>query len=69
MDAYPGLRCACPGLVSILPPGEKGRRFHLPVARQGRWTTDTELEFFSGLYSSAPSMPQLLDKLNKGIFK
>jgi len=22
-DAYPGLRCACPGLLSILPPGEK----------------------------------------------
>jgi hypothetical protein len=26
----PGLRCACPGLLSLLPPGEMRRRFRLP---------------------------------------
>jgi hypothetical protein len=52
IDAYPGLRCACPGLISILPPGEKRRgfifpehrRFHLPAIRRGRGTTDTICE-------------------------
>src|ERR1017187_2314350 len=30
IDAYPGLRCAYPGLVSLIPPGEKRKRLHLP---------------------------------------
>jgi hypothetical protein len=38
IDAHPGLRCACPGLLSILPPGEERRRVHLLVGKWCRWT-------------------------------
>ena len=42
LNSDPGLRCACPGLIFLLPAGVKRWRFHPPVGRQRRWTTVTK---------------------------
>jgi hypothetical protein len=34
IDAHPGLRCACPGLLSVLPPGEGHKRFGFHSLRE-----------------------------------
>src|ERR1035438_5521815 len=40
-NADPGLRCACPGLFSLLPPGEWTLAVSSPAGRRSRWTPDT----------------------------
>jgi hypothetical protein len=42
LNANPGLRYACPGLLSILPPGEVSWAVSSPVVRLRRRTTATE---------------------------
>jgi hypothetical protein len=43
LNSYPGLRCACPGLLSLLPTGEYTQPVSSIGGRLRRWTTVTKL--------------------------
>ena len=51
-DVFPGLR---PGLLSILPTGERSKRFHPTAGRLRRWKAKRKQGFSAALKAGGPN--------------